>query len=103
MPEAISRDDALTKAYLKTRTVLFTADESHGVAAMVGNIYDGSVIEVYEERKTALVCYLYGHRSCSDEVQFDNLLAAFDKERGTELTIGRFSGPSIDLRVHATA
>ena len=102
-PKRITREDASTAEYLMKRTVLFLADASHGTAPMIGDIYEGTVVSIDEAKRIVMVCYLYGYQSRTDDVKFDNLLAVLDKENGTELTVGRFSGPSIDLRIPKAA
>ncbi len=94
----ISREEALTASYLDGKNVLFKADASHGVADIIGDIRDGSVICVNDVLRSALVCFLCGHKSFTDPVSFDNLLAVADIERGVQIEIGRFSGPYVDLR-----
>lgn len=60
-------------------------------------IIDGDVLYVDHERRIVCVCYLYGYKSLSDEVSYDDLLAIIDP-KGEHMEIDRYSGRFIDLR-----
>ncbi|HEX5774543.1 MAG TPA: hypothetical protein VFY28_01100 [Candidatus Paceibacterota bacterium] len=58
---------------------------------------EGDVLYVRHERRIVCVCYLYGFKSLSDEVSYDDLLAIIDPA-GEHMEIGNYAGRFIDLR-----
>lgn len=98
MSEKLTRETAFRTAYLNGKNILFTADGSHGIRDIIGDIREGSVVGVSEKERSALVCFLVGHRSLTDPVSFDNFIAVADKANGKQATFGRFSGPYVDLK-----
>lgn len=60
-------------------------------------IVDGFISYINKEYKTAGVNYLYGLKSESDTISFDNIIAYPDKKKGTYQEIGGFSGYFINF------
>ena len=80
------------------KTVLFTARGSHLYENE--SVFDGSVIFADDERQVALICYLCGMRSYTDDVPYADVHAIPDPD-GEYLEIKPFVGRFIDLRAAA--
>lgn len=88
----------VTQALIADKTVLFTARGSHLYENE--SVFDGSVISADDERQVALICYLCGMRSYTDDVPYADIHAVPDPE-GEYLEIKPFVGHFIDLRIAA--
>jgi hypothetical protein len=77
----------------KNRPVVFNLfDEIYGEKRPM----DGSVIYVLPEKRTVCVSYLDGYKSLTEDVPYEDMLAAYDKD-GEMMKFDNIKGPSVLL------
>ena len=57
---------------------------------------DGSVIYVLPEKRTVCVCYLDGYHSRTEDIPYEDMLAAYN-ENGEMMKFDNIKGPSVLL------
>ena len=77
----------------KDRSVVFNIyDEICGKKVPM----DGSVIYVLPKKRTVCVCYLDGYHCRTDDIPYEDMLAAYD-EKGEMMKFDNIKGPSVLL------
>lgn len=77
----------------ENRPVVFKVDPYYQ-----GNkqVFDGTVLWVNKEQKTVCVIYLDGYRSRSDDIPYEDMIAAYD-ENGEMMQFDCITGKSVLL------
>ena len=93
----------LIEAYLLRKRVLFRATEDmcQNVTEAVGHVYEGRVVQVNAAKERAQVTFTYYSTRGTKYtwwMRLENIIAIFDHNQGTQMTIGRHTGKMVDLR-----